>query len=535
MNLWDPNQGIVPNWANGTPIGMAGDTMQDANGNWFKMGQSFGGGDNFTPGVWEPIGTAMGTGSYQTSGQGDQFTSQWVPDNQAGLQAHQEAVAAGPENAYDFSRYNRDVTGLPTLESNAFDNWQGNDFLNRMVTNADKGAIYQGLSALLGGTQDLGAATGVSGAFDSGASLSGKMSDATYRKLAQYMGINTASPDWKQQVLEGSNNFAMVKGMIGSENDPRASSQILYQKGENGWNPILNYDWHEREKGSWWDEGGSMIMVPLSIVAGGLAAGGGIGGAASGGITGTGGATGTAAYGSGALGSTLGTAGTGSLGAGLSGAAGTGSTLAAAGGAAGGLGGTLANAIGMGSEYASLPGYAQNAISGALQGAGQSALSGNNPLEGALTGGLMGGINPAIKDAVGGMGLGNIAGGALTGAASGGLNSLLQGGNPLTGALMGGIGGGTSGTLRDLGAGSGAANMIGQQASRLSNSYLQNQIRDEVLQGRQDVLNNLYSEAQRRGISRQQLEAFMQTPQGRAAAQALLAQQGKGTLQSLFG
>lgn len=461
-----------------------------------------------------------------------------TPSTGSGAEGQSNVVdrtGIGP-GAYDFSRYNRDTTGIPTLEGDAFSNWQGNDFLSRMVNTAGKGSIYQGLSALLGGTQDLGAVTGVTGSFDSNAY--GDLGDDTYRQLAQLMGINTADPSWKQQVMDQGSNYAMVKGMIGGDT-PRDSKQILFRKDQAGkWNPLLNYDWHEREKGSWWSEGGKMIMVPLSIAAGGALSTLGQAGnaaAAGGGITGTGGALGTAAYGGAGLGSTLGTAGTGSLGAGLAGAAGTGSTIATGAGVAGGLGGSLANALGLGQEYAALPGYAQQGISGALQGAGQSALQGQNPLEGALTGGLMGAVNPAISGAIKDLGLGQTLTGALSGAARGGLSGLLGGGNPLTSALLGGLGGTTSGGLSQLGAPSGLANTAGQLASRVGGNYLQEQIRDEVFQGRQDLMRDIYSEAERRGISRQQLEMFLRTPQGRQAAQQLLSQQGKGTLQSLFG
>ena len=527
-------------WRQNTPGGVPGQVMQDATGTSYMMSAATGQGDNWQPGYWQPIGTAMGTGTMQTTGQGDAQQNQWVPDNNAGLAAYQQQVSQGAENVYDFSGYNTNITGLPTLGANAFDNWQSDPFLNRMVNTAGKGAIYQGLGALLGGTQNLGAVTGVTGSFDP-SQYSSTLSDATYKKLAQYMGVDTTSPDWKQQVLQNSSNYAMVKGMIGSEADPRLSSQILYKKGADGWNPILNKNWHERKQGSWWDEGGSMIMVPLSIVAGGLgaaAAGGGAAGAAgAGGITGTAGASGAAAYGAGALGSTLGTAGTASLGAGLAGAAGTGSALTAAGaaGAAGGLGGTLANAIGMGSEYAALPSWAQSGISGALQGAGQSALSGGNPLEGALTGGLGGAISPAIGGAVKDLGLNQTLSGALSGAASGGIRGLLGGSNPLTGALLGGVGGLASGGASQLGASSGASGMLGNLARQGTSTFLQNQIRDEIFQGRQDLMNGVYQEAAQRGISPQQLNQFMQTPQGRQAVQALIQQQGKGTLQSLFG
>ena len=155
-----------------------------------------------------------------------------------------------------------------------------------------------------------------------------------------------------------------------------------------------------------------------------------------------------------------------------------------------------------------------------------------------LTGGAQGMIGKAA-DLVGlgsqWAGLPQFAQGAISGAAQGGLGSWISGGNPLTGALLGGAGGGTTGGLQDLGLSNGLAGVGGKLVGQLGGKLLESQIKDEVMGGRQEVLDGLYSEADKRGISRQQLEQFLQTPQGRRAAQALIAQQGQGSLQQLFG
>ena len=99
---------------------------------------------------------------------------------------------------------------------------------------------------------------------------------------------------------------------------------------------------------------------------------------------------------------------------------------------AAGAGGTLAGALGTAAEFG---------IGGAVLGAGESALMGKNPLQGAEAG--LGGLL--------GSSLGSTAGGAVAGALGGGLGSLATGTNPLTGALTGGVGGGIAGSMGGLG------------------------------------------------------------------------------------
>lgn len=367
---------------------------------------------------------------------------------------------------------------------------------------------------------------------------------ATSPSIAKKGGLYQNPLDAQYDALNDRlRDFRFISG-INPNQTGRQTNEVIYHLGSDGnLTPVWGRNWEKAENHGWARSGaGADFMSAMSLMMpaiGGVIGAGSLAGAgageAAGGITGTGGQIGLSSYGGAGLGSTLGTAGTGSLGSGLAGAAGTGSTIGAVGGAAGGIGGTLANMLGYGQEYAQLPGYAQGAINGALQGAGSSIASGNNPLEGALTGGLMGGITPGLRDAISGMGLGQTATGALTGAATGGLKNFLTGGNSLTGMLTGGAGGFARGGISELGGGSSLANMAGNYASQLTGSYIQDRVKNEVLQGRQDLLNNLYSEAERRGISRQQLNQFLQTAQGRQAAQALLASQPKGSLQSLFG
>ena len=114
---------------------------------------------------------------------------------------------------------------------------------------------------------------------------------------------------------------------------------------------------------------------------------------------------------------------------------------------AAGAGGTLAGALGTAAEFG---------IGGAVLGAGESALMGKNPLQGAEAG-LIGG---AVTGGLGGLlgsSLGSTAGGAVAGALGGGLGSLATGTNPLTGALTGGVGGGIAGSMGGLGGAGGAA------------------------------------------------------------------------------
>ena len=125
--------------------------------------------------------------------------------------------------------------------------------------------------------------------------------------------------------------------------------------------------------------------------------------------------------------------------------------LAAIGEAIAGAVGSAAVAAGAGTGLAGALGTAAEfGIGGAVLGAGESALMGKNPLQGAEAG-LIGG---AVTGGLGGLlgsSLGSTAGGAVAGALGGGLGSLATGTNPLTGALTGGVGGGIAGSMGGLG------------------------------------------------------------------------------------
>jgi hypothetical protein len=132
------------------------------------------------------------------------------------------------------------------------------------------------------------------------------------------------------------------------------------------------------------------------------------------------------------------------IGEAIAGAVGGAAVAAGAGGtaAAAGIAGTgLAGALGTAAEFG---------IGGAVLGAGESALTGKDPLKGAEAG-LIGG---AVTGGLGGFlgsSLGSTAGGAVAGALGGGLGSLATGSNPLTGALTGGVTGGIVGSMGGLG------------------------------------------------------------------------------------
>ncbi len=114
---------------------------------------------------------------------------------------------------------------------------------------------------------------------------------------------------------------------------------------------------------------------------------------------------------------------------------------AAAGSGGASMAGSAANAVGLGSQWASLPAWAQQAATGAAQGALTSGLQGGNPLQGALTGGVTGGAGGAATGLIGSMGLPAWANQAMSGAFRGGLGAMMGGGNAIGGALQGGLGG----------------------------------------------------------------------------------------------
>lgn len=82
---------------------------------------------------------------------------------------------------------------------------------------------------------------------------------------------------------------------------------------------------------------------------------------------------------------------------------------------------------------------------GALGGAANAAANGGNILEGAITGGAMGYVGGAAGQYAAGAGAGNILAGAAGGAAAGATGALLTGQDIINGALTGGALGGLSG------------------------------------------------------------------------------------------
>lgn len=356
-------------------------------------------------------------------------------------------------------------------------------------------------------------------------------------KESQFVNAGGYTGGVLAQMNDMLKDYRLISGLTQDTNDPeRLMNEALYKNINGVWTPISGRQIQAPEHHGWARTGpGSDFLTAMSLVApaigGVIGAGGAAAAGGGGGITGTGGMSGIAAYG-GTGGSTLsGLGGTG-LAGGLSGTASAiAPTLGTAATGATGLAGGIANQLGVGGQFSSLPTWAQGALNGAVQGGVNSTLSGNNPLTGALTGGLTGGLGDTIK----GLGLGGTGTGALQGALTGSIGSAIGGKNPLTGGLLGGLGGGVSGGLRDLGAGADVGNMGGKFVSQIAGNYIQDQIKNEVFQGRQDLMNGLYQEAANRGVDRQTLDAFLRTAQGRQAVQRLIAQQGKGSLQSLFG
>lgn len=425
-----------------------------------------------------------------------------IPDMQAGSTYTSEGGYQAPvttpqdlnylERFGDLSQMWNPMSGVQGIQNLALDaftqdeqgNWltnMNNPFVNTTMNTAGYGKFRSGLDAFLNPSNDI---------FQLGGAMRGSQQAMdTYKGIAQQLGIDPNDPDLINKVKKAASSFVSLEGMGGQDpNDPRKNTRTLYMNTGKEWMPVSSQNWTQREKGSYIQEHPG-VLVPLSIVAGGLAAG--AAGGASAGAAGAGGST--------------------------------------------SLAGQIANALGMGGQFSSLPTWLQTGLSGALQGAGQSAITNGNPLQGALTGGVGGALSPVVGGAIKDLGLGSTVTGGLTGATMGGLNSLVSGSNPLTGALLGGAGGLTSGGVNALGGNAAAGSALGNVVKQGLGGYIQDQIKDEVFQGRQDLMNNVFSEAQARGISPQQLQQFMQTPQGRAAVQQLIQQQGKGTLQSLFG
>ena len=115
--------------------------------------------------------------------------------------------------------------------------------------------------------------------------------------------------------------------------------------------------------------------------------------------------------------------------------------------------GTTAGAVGSG------------ALTGAAIGAGTSALTGGNALTGALTGGVSGGlIGGFASPLASALNVSPAVASGLIGAGVGGAGAALTGGNPLMGALTGGAGGFVGSSLGSMvNGGSGTAGTTSQQ------------------------------------------------------------------------
>jgi hypothetical protein len=117
-----------------------------------------------------------------------------------------------------------------------------------------------------------------------------------------------------------------------------------------------------------------------------------------------------------------------------------------------GLGTAIGTALGASGTAAAMLGQA--AIGGLT-----SAVTGGDPLRGALMGGLSGGLGPllgsGVSDALG-LGLSSGAQGILGGGLTGALSSALTGGNPLRGALAGAAGAGIGSAAGQVGGALGA-------------------------------------------------------------------------------
>jgi hypothetical protein len=91
---------------------------------------------------------------------------------------------------------------------------------------------------------------------------------------------------------------------------------------------------------------------------------------------------------------------------------------------------------------------AEAALGGAAIGAAASAIGGGNPLVGAVTGGIGGGLGDVLGGGINsalGLGLSDSTASLLGGAAAGAGASALQGRDPITGAITGAVGAGISG------------------------------------------------------------------------------------------
>lgn len=286
------------------------------------------------------------------------------------------------------------------------------------------------------------------------AAFGGDGSFTSLTDLAQRLGLDTGgytnTAGLRSYLDSQLQDYYNIGGLSQGWNDTgnaRGANTTLYRRVDGRLVPLQTQNYTAREQGSWLEEHPG-ILAPLAVAGAGLAAG--------------------------------------ALGAGS--AAGTG-TAAASSGASGGIGGTVANTLGLGSQWAALPSYAQSAITGAGMGGISSGLQGGNILQGMLTGALSGGVGGGVTSGLGQAGLNSTLASGL-GRAAGGVAAGLANGNTDLGSILmnSAMNTGTGYLTNSLGLGSGVPtdNSLGailtRMAAQQGGSYLAQQI-DPRLRG----------------------------------------------------
>ena len=277
------------------------------------------------------------------------------------------------------------------------------------------------------------------------------LASADYDGRSRANGLNVPKSNGVGQLYNDLNasdigKYERIGGLSGGWDGTaladRGASSTLYRNDNGVYTPAQASGHYKAITDPGWIKGeGADLVAAASIIGGGMLGGSALAGAAG--------------------------AGGGAAGAGGA-AAGAGGGAAAAGGGTAGFYGSVANALGLGSQWGALSPLAQGAIGGALQGGVTSGITGGNPLTGALMGGLGGGLSAGGAGMLSGAtGLPEWASRAAIGAGMGGLNGAVSGGNPLIGALGGGVSSLGSTALSELGLPSGLANLGGKLGSGL--------------------------------------------------------------------
>lgn len=108
-----------------------------------------------------------------------------------------------------------------------------------------------------------------------------------------------------------------------------------------------------------------------------------------------------------------------------------------------------------------------SAVKGAVSGGVGAAVNGGDILTGAAAGGAAGGVGAAVRDVIPTSVGGNALTNAAAGAAAGAVGSAVAGGDVTTGLIKGGVAGGTAGALTDAGVNPTIAGAAGTAASGL--------------------------------------------------------------------